>query len=173
MAVPLYDLSVASYLQCLGAVAGFLGKGSAWCSENGIGLHDIVETRLCGDMLPFRFQIVSVAHHSLGALKGMQAGVFKPPSGVPELDYAGLESRIASARDELEAVSREEVEALEGKDMLFEIGDRRIPFTTEGFVMSFSLPNLYFHAATAYDILRMKGVPVGKRDFLGQMRIKS
>ena len=38
--------------------------------------------------------------------------------------------------------------------------------------MSFSLPNFHFHATTAYDILRMKGVPIGKRDYLGQMRMK-
>jgi len=43
----------------------------------------------------------------------------------------------------------------------------------EGFILSFSLPNFYFHSATAYDILRMKGVPLGKRDFMGQMRLKS
>ncbi len=45
-----------------------------------------------------------------------------------------------------------------------------IPFTAENFVLSFSLPNFYFHATTAYDILRMKGVPLGKLDYLGQMR---
>ena len=45
-------------------------------------------------------------------------------------------------------------------------------FTAEDFLLSFSQPNFYFHCATAYDILRMKGVPVGKRDFLGRVRIK-
>jgi hypothetical protein len=62
---------------------------------------------------------------------------------------------------------------MEGKDVVFEIGGRKMPFTAEGFLMSFSLPNFYFHAATAYDILRMKGVPLGKRDFMGQMRMKT
>jgi hypothetical protein len=42
----------------------------------------------------------------------------------------------------------------------------------EGFLMSFSLPNLHFHATTTYDILRARGVPLGKRDYLGQMRLK-
>jgi hypothetical protein len=45
-------------------------------------------------------------------------------------------------------------------------------FTAEGFLMSFSLPNLNFHAATAYDILRLKGAPLGKRDFMGAIRLK-
>ena len=56
--------------------------------------------------------------------------------------------------------------------MLFAIGDFKVPFTAEKFLMSFSLPNFYFHATTAYDILRSKGVPLGKRDFMGQMRMK-
>jgi len=55
--------------------------------------------------------------------------------------------------------------------VIFKLGANQMPFTTENFVLSFSLPNLYFHATTAYDILRMKGVPLGKRDFLGQMRM--
>jgi hypothetical protein len=50
--------------------------------------------------------------------------------------------------------------------------DFKMPFTAEGFLMSFSLPNFYFHATTAYDILRSKGVPLGKRDYMGQMRMK-
>ncbi len=47
----------------------------------------------------------------------------------------------------------------------------KLPFKAEGFLLSFSLPNFHFHATTAYDILRMKGVPLGKRDYLGKMRI--
>ena len=56
--------------------------------------------------------------------------------------------------------------------MVFQLRDRQIPFTAENFVLSFSLPNFYFHATTAYDILRTKGVPLGKRDFLGHLRLK-
>ncbi len=63
--------------------------------------------------------------------------------------------------------------ALEGKGVVFQLRDLKIPFTAEGFILSFSLPNFYFHATTAYDILRMKGVPIGKRDYMGPMRLKS
>ena len=52
------------------------------------------------------------------------------------------------------------------------LGDHKLPFTAEGFLMSFSLPNFYFHATTAYDILRTNGVPLGKRDFMGRMKMK-
>jgi len=59
-----------------------------------------------------------------------------------------------------------------GKDVIFALGDRKLPFTAEDFLMSFSLPNFYFHATTAYDILRTNGVPLGKRDFMGRLKLK-
>ncbi len=173
MAISLYDVSVASYLQILGAVSGFLAKGREHCQKNGIDLKEVVETRLYADMLPFRFQVVSVAHHSLGAIRGIEAGVFGPPSGVPELDYAGLEKLVADSRSGLQGYTREAIDALEGKDVQFKMGERGMPFIARDFVLSFSLPNFYFHAATAYDMLRMKGVPIGKRDFMGIPRIKT
>jgi hypothetical protein len=71
----------------------------------------------------------------------------------------------------LQALSREEIDVLEGKRVIFRLSSMQIPFFAENFVLSCSLPNRYFHATTAYDILRMAGVPLGKRDFLGQMRV--
>jgi hypothetical protein len=172
MALSLYDISVANYLQTLGAVAGFLDKGAAYCASEGMDPGELVETRLVADMMPLRFQIVSVAHHSLGALKGAQAGVFKPPASGDELDYAGLQALVGETRQQLQDYDRATVDALEGKDMVFELGANKLPFVAENFILSFSLPNFYFHATTAYDILRHKGVPLGKRDFMGQMRMK-
>ena len=57
--------------------------------------------------------------------------------------------------------------------MIFEFRDLRLKFSAEGFLLSFSLPNFYFHATTAYDILRSKGVGVGKRNYLGTLRLKT
>ena len=173
MAISLYEISVASYLQTLDAVKGFLAKGLSHCNENGLDPAEIVETRLWPDMNPFRFQIVTVAHQSLGAIEGLKAGVFSPPSPTPPLDYAALQDLIADASAKLAALTPDEVNALAGKDMTFQVGDFKVPFTAEGFILSFSLPNFYFHATTAYDILRSKGVPLGKRDFLGPMRVKA
>jgi hypothetical protein len=172
MALSLYDLSVANYLQTLGGVEGFLGKGLAHFKEKNIDANEIVETRLAPDMLPLRFQIWSVAHHSLGALRGVQAGVFSPPPQLPEMDYAGLQKVVAETRDALQKLAPADVNALEGKDVSFQMRDVKMPFTAEGFLLSFSLPNFYFHATTAYDILRTKGVPLGKRDYMGRMRMK-
>jgi hypothetical protein len=57
-----------------------------------------------------------------------------------------------------------------GRPMRFEIGEKRLDFTAEDFLLSFSQPNFYFHASMAYAILRAKGVPVGKIDYLGKLR---
>jgi hypothetical protein len=173
MTISLYDASVGTYQQILGAVGAFLEKGRSHCQANGIDLASLVETRLYPDMLPFRFQIVSVAHHSLGALKGIQAGVFAPPNPPTEYDYAGLQNLVKETLAGVGAFDAATVNGFAGKDVVFKIGDRAMPFTAENFVLSFSLPNFYFHASTAYDILRMKGVPIGKRDFMGRPRMKA
>ena len=172
MAFSLYDASVANYLQTLGAVSGFLEKSLTHFREKGIDPAEIVELRLTADMAPLRFQIVSVAQHSRGAMDAAKNGVFLPPSGKSDLDYAGLQALVTEARDELAALTPGDVDALVGRDVVFKLGERALPFTAKGFLMSFSLPNFFFHATTAYDILRHKGVPLGKRDFMGRLKMK-
>ena len=56
--------------------------------------------------------------------------------------------------------------------MELQIGPRRLAITPETLILSFSLPNFHFHAVTAYDILRSRGVPIGKRDYEGQLRTR-
>ncbi len=173
MAFSLYDASVANYVQMLGGVSQFLDKGLKYFQENGIDPESVVETRIADDMWPLHNQIVAVAHHSRGAMAAAKSGEFKPPASDPALNYAGLQALVKSAHDELAALKPEDVNALEGRDVIFKLGDRAMPFTAEGFLMTFSLPNFYFHATTAYDIIRLKGAPVGKRDFMGRMRMKT
>ena len=179
MAFSLYDATVANYLQILGAVSASLEKSLAHFREKGVDPAEIVEARLAPDMLPLRFQIVSVAHHSRGAMEAAKTGVFVPPSGKPDLayaalqaDYAALQALVTEAHHELSALTPEEVNALVGRNVTFKLGERTLPFTAEGFLMSFSLPNFFFHATTAYDILRHKEPPLGKRDFMGRLKLK-
>jgi hypothetical protein len=173
MAITLYDATVGSFLQVLGGVTGFLDRGLAHCRDNNIDPGEIVETRLYGDMLPFRFQVLCVAHHSLGAIEGVKKGLFGPPNDPTPYTYEQLQGLVADARAGLEKWTPAEVNALEGRDVTFQTGDYKSPFVAEGFLLSLSLPNFYFHATTAYDILRSKGVPIGKRDYVGQLRRKT
>src|SRR5262245_52763969 len=90
MAISLYELSVPTYLQTLGAVSGFLEKGLAHCGECNVEPGQVVEHRLFEDMAPFAFQIRSVAHHSAGAMEAVKSGVFSPPGKAGPLSYSDL-----------------------------------------------------------------------------------
>jgi hypothetical protein len=161
-----------TYLQTLGAVSGFLDKGLSHCRDHGIDPEEIVETRLFPDMHPFRFQIQQVFIHSVGAVEAIKTGTFRRPGERPQHDYAALQALVKDACNKLQKEMPEEINSRDGADVVLQSGDAKRLFTAEGFLLSFSLPNFYFHAATAYDILRMKGVPVGKRDFMGTLRLK-
>ncbi|NOK36448.1 DUF1993 family protein [Corallococcus exercitus] len=80
---------------------------------------------------------------------------------------------IRKAEVALEAFTPDEVDRCAGKHLDLQIGPRRLAFTSETFILSFSLPNFHFHAVTAYDILRSRGVPLGKRDDEGRLRTRS
>ena len=164
-----YDLTVGSYVQIVEAATGVLQKSADHFAAKGIDLAEVVETRLIPDMANFHFQVTSLTHHSLGAVNAFKSGEFRPPR-YDDCDYAALQAMTATTLHELKTQSREEIDALADGKVVFKLGDNEIPFTAENFALSFSLPNFYFHATTAYDILRMKGVPLGKRDFLGKMK---
>lgn len=171
MSLSFYDCSVATYLQTLGGVQTVLERGAVQASEADLDLSALVGYRLHEDMLPLSFQVVSVWHHSAGAMKGLKAGLFEPPPKTSGLTYSDLQGLVGEAIQELSQLDPEEVNALESQPMVFRMGSREIPFTSNNFLLSFSLPNFMFHSATVYNILRQNGVPLGKIDFLGQLRV--
>ena len=173
MAFSLYAATVPSYRQILEAVSGMLSKAEVFCTDKGIAAHDIIQARLAQDMLPFAYQVKSTAVHSLGAIEGVRRGVFSSDMTPPPDNFAALKARITETLAALAAIEAVEVESFVGRDMRFAFGDRHIDFTAEDFLLSFSQPNFYFHATTSYDILRWKGVRLGKRDFLGKLRKNS
>lgn len=171
MHLSLYDATVRSFIQTVTAVQGFMQRALTHRPEGGPSLEEIVETRLFPDMQPFRFQIVQVIRHSVGAIEGVKNGVFTPGSE-SIADYSALQAAIGDALTQLTAYSPEDINALYGREVVFQLPQAKLPFLAEDFLLSFSMPNLHFHATTAYDILRMKGVPLGKRDYLGRLRVK-
>jgi uncharacterized protein len=173
MAFSLYAATIPSYQQILGAVSGLLATAEAFCSEKGIAHEEIIQARLAEDMQPFAYQVKSTAVHSLGAIEGVRRGVFSPDITTPPETFTALKARIAVTLAALEVIQPAEVDAFVGRDMRFASGDRRLDFTAETFLLSFSQPNFYFHATTTYDILRWKGVRIGKRNFMGKLRLKT
>jgi hypothetical protein len=173
MTISLYAATIPTYRQILGAVAALLVKAETFCAVKGIDPADVIQARLADDMHPFAYQVKSTAVHSLGAIEGVRKGSFSPDTAPPPDTFAALKTRIGETLVALEAINPSEVDAFVGRDMRFVFGERHLDYTAENFLLSFSQPNFYFHAATTYDILRWKGIPIGKRDFMGKTRIKT
>ena len=173
MSTSLYDLSVPTFLQTMRAVGGFLDRAVAHCAETGTDPDDFVDARLFGDMAPLHFQIEAAWHHAVWGLEAAKTGVFAPPPLVGPVPFAELRVMIDKAELALAAFTPPEVNGWAGKDLDLRIGPRMLAFTSETFILSFSLPNFHFHAVTAYDILRSQGVPLGKRDYEGRLRTRA
>ena len=172
MPISLYDATVPGFSQVLGAMLGLFDKAEAFLAERGLPEDEITQARLAPDMLPMGFQVKSVAAHSIGAIEGVRAGVFSPGRDPGPQSLVEQRALLERAHADLAQVDAAELDAMVGRDMRFEMGEMRMPFDAEHFLLSFSVPNFYFHATTAYALLRMKGVPLGKRDFLGRPRLR-
>jgi hypothetical protein len=172
MAIALYDVTVPQFLQVVRALRGVLDKSLDHAKAQGRDPDELVEARLAEDMFPLYLQARLIAHHSAGALRNVSEGAFSLPSR-ERASYAGLQQILAETETELSGLAREAVDALEGREVVLDMGaGSRTVFTAEAFLTSFSLPNFYFHAVTAYDILRAQGAPIGKRDYLTGLRTK-
>lgn len=172
MALSLHAATVPGWLQILASLARLIDKAEQYCAEQGVDPDTLVQARLADDMLPFAYQVKSASVHSIGAIEGVRAGSFSPDMAPPPASFAALREQIAATIAALEALDPAELESFIGRDMRFVFGANVLEFFAEDFLLSFSQPNFYFHATTAYDILRARGVALGKRDFLGRVRKK-
>ncbi len=173
MTLFLYDATIPSNLQILRAVDALLDKAEAFAIEKGIEPATLIDAKLADDMLPFGYQVKSCAAHSVGGIEGVRCGTFSPDRSAWPTDFAGLHKVMRDAIATLEAIDRNTFDGLADNDTTFEFGTFVMPFTGANFLLSFSQPNFYFHASTAYAILRAQGVPIGKRDFMGTPRMKA
>lgn len=167
-----YDAVVPSNLQILGAIDALIDTAEAFCAERGMEAAELIDARLAPDMLPFGFQVRACCTHSVGAIDGVRAGTFAPDLSPWPTDFAGLHGIVQAAIATLTDVDRAAFDALADTETHFAFGETRMPFTGANFLLSFSQPNFYFHATTAYAILRAQGAKVGKRDFIGTPRLK-
>ena len=87
-----------------------------------------------------------------------------------EPDIAELKARIAAAIDFVLALPRAEKAAADKEvAFTFKNGSQRT-FTGKSLLLTFSVPQFFFHVTTAYDILRHAGVDLDKKDFMGPPR---
>jgi hypothetical protein len=167
----LYEAFVPNCVQLLESLSGLLKKAEAHCIRESLEPEALIQAKLAPEMLGFAYQVKSCAIHSIGAIQGVQAGNFSPDKTAPPEDFEGLNAQITDAIGKLKLLSDADVEILSGKAMTFTIGKSLSwDFIGKDFLLSFSQPNFGFHVATAYGILRMKGVSIGKMDYLGAVR---
>jgi hypothetical protein len=162
---------VPTFLKTIRSVGGFLDRAATHFSNTGVDPDNFVDTRLFDDMAPFHFQIEAAWHHTVWGRRGPQDRPFTPPALVGPAPFTDLHAMIGKAETALAAFVPEEINDCAGKHLDLRIGPRRLAFTSETFIFSFSLPNFHFHAVTAYNILRSRGVPLGKSDYEGRLRI--
>lgn len=167
MGISLYELSVPVFTRALGNLSDILARGAAYAAEKGIDEADLLATRLIDDMAALPAQVQRACDSAKGTMVrvgGVENVVFPDE----EATFAELQERIAKVVAFVRAVPRAAMDGKEEAPVSLDLPDgRKIPFTGQSFVLGFAIPNFFFHVTMAYALLRHRGVPIGKLDYLG------
>lgn len=173
MPVSLDTVMVGTYDQLLPAAAALIDKAEQHAKDNGIAEADMIATRLADDMFTLGNQFEQVMCHTAKAIEGVRTGKYYPGTNPVTGGFEELRGFIKTAQEAVSSLAPGELDSLAANEVVFTAPGREMPFVAEDFLLSFTLPNFYFHLTTAYDILRNQGLPLSKLDFIGRMRIKS
>ena len=169
MSLSLYDITVPALLRGLENLSAQIDKAVAFAAEQGIDEQQLLQAKLIDDMFDFTKQVQRVS--DTAKFGGARLSQQQAPSWADEeASFAELKERLAKTADYLRAIPREAIDGNEKIDVRFKAGPRELHFVGEDYARSFLLPNFYFHATAAYAILRHKGVPIGKMDYLGRIQ---
>ena len=172
MSSPLHGATIGVFLQIVPQIARLVDKAEAHCQEHGLPPAALLDARLAPDMWNFAKQIDYVVLSSAGAVEALRTGRTGPALAPAASEFAPLRQALSDALSTLRLVTPAEIDSAADRDVVFEFSTNRMEYRAEDFLLSFSLPNFFFHAAMAYAILRSQGLAVGKRDFLGHVRVK-
>lgn len=155
---------VDMYSRALRAAAHILDKGSEFASANGVAESEMLNWRLIEDMQPLAFQLAVVCNFSR-QWPARFVGVDVPPDIASDLDVAGFKSALADARNYLKAFEPAQFEGRDELNLTYTIGTgMTLTLPNSRWLTVFATTNLFFHLSTAYDILRARGVQIGKAD---------
>ncbi|KWV90821.1 DUF1993 family protein [Erythrobacter sp. YT30] len=172
MPITLHQAIIPSFRQVLGGVRAQVDKAESFVTEKGIAAAELIEAKLADDMWPLPYHMRSCWVHSKLAFDLAPTGEFSPDFTDLPQDWDAMRAMIDDAQQALDQVSPDTLEEIAGEKIAFVLGGKALMhFTVSEFLLSFSQPNFYFHATTFYDILRMKGVPLVKRDYLHAPRV--
>ena len=166
MSFTMYTASIPVFRQILTALSAVIDKAEAHASARNIEPSALIQARLFPDMFPFARQVQIAADFAKGASARL-AGVDVPKYEDNEATFAELKQRIAKTLDFMESLPREAIECSAERDITVGSGEKTRHFNGQPYLAHYALPHFFFHATTAYDILRHNGVDIGKKDFIG------
>ncbi|MEO8716796.1 MAG: DUF1993 domain-containing protein [Burkholderiales bacterium] len=166
MTISMYQASAPRFANILDNLAAILDKAQAHCEAKKIDPLTLTAFRLYPDMLPFTRQITIACDTAKGAVARL-AGIESPKHEDNETTLTELKARIAKTVAFIGTVKAAQIDGSEEKAIVLKIGGRELTFKGMQYLLGFANPNFYFHATTAYAILRHNGVEIGKRDYIG------
>ncbi len=163
----LYDLTVPAFRRGFASLSAILHTAETFAREHGITDADMLDTRLIADMAPLTAQVQRASDTAKGAMVRL-GGVPTVAMADDEASFATLQRRISATLAFLDGVPRDAIDGKESAAVTLVTPGGTHEFTGLGYALGFVLPNFYFHITTAYALLRMRGVPIGKLDYLGK-----
>lgn len=165
MNTPYYEMTVPFFTKNLRSLKVFLEKGAAHAASVGMSEVDLLDSKLAPDMFPLVKQVQIATDNA----KGITARL----AGTEPMSLPDTETTIAELMARIEKV--ETYLATFTPEQFVDAADRQIilPYfpgtfmTGHDYLTEYALANFFFHLTTAYGVLRMVGVPLGKADFIG------
>ncbi|HEY1151194.1 MAG TPA: DUF1993 domain-containing protein [Pseudoduganella sp.] len=166
MSFSMYSASIPVFRQILNSLLAILNKAEAHVEEKKIDPNALLQFRLYPDMLPFTRQIQIAADFAKGAGARL-AGQDVPSYEDSEKTFGELKLRITRTLAFLDSLPQAAIEESAGRAITTGSGEKTRHFVGQEYLVHYALPHFYFHATTAYDILRHNGLEIGKKDFIG------
>ena len=168
MKASMYTFSVPVFVKTLGNLSAILGKGAAFAEQKKFDPGVLLAMRLAPDMFPLTMQVRIACDFAKGAVARL-AGEEPPKWEDNETTIAELQARIARTIAFVEGYAPERFDGAESRQVTLTIRGEPVQYQGLPYLAHVVLPNFFFHATTAYDILRHAGVELGKRDFIGKV----
>ena len=166
MAFSIYDASIPPMIRMFENLSKIIDKAVAQAKSEDKDLNSLLDARLAPDMHPFTRQ-VQIASDSAKGCAARLAGIEAPSMADTETTFPEIQARIIKTVDFLKSLKREQIEGAEDRTIVLKFPQGEMKFSGRDFLTGFALPNFYFHVTTAYDLLRHKGITIGKMDYLG------
>ncbi|MFZ0679281.1 DUF1993 domain-containing protein [Candidatus Binatus sp.] len=170
MKISIYGFATKTFVPMLQSLSNILDKGAEHARASKSDPAALVNARLAPDMYTLAQQVQLACNQAKDATARL-TGHEPPHFDDNEQTLEELKARIAKTVAYVESVRAAALEGAEDRKIIIPIPENDMEFEMNGlqFLRDWALPHFYFHVVTAYDILRHKGVDIGKRDYLSHV----